>query len=376
MKDIRMILPNPASDTAGAASALFQLNGLSIIHDAAGSMESYITFDESRQLQGKRTVASRLSRLEAITGDDQILLNKIETECEASQPPFIAIFGSPIPFTIGTDLDGIASEAQFTTGIPAFAVSTGGFDIYDKGAGEALKKVLETLTKQPVGHSGKIINLLGATPMDYSPAEIEEISQHLLAQGADQIHNLTMTDGVEQICHAAEADHNVVISMTGLPAARYLKQRYGMPYSIGLPLDADILADWAPSSPKKVLIIGETVFTKQMAQIIGQVPNVTAVAGIINGDDAEVFPDVKAIKLYTEDSIRQEVRRDYDVIIADPMYQWLMKKDPQDQTQQVKQGQQSCMFLERPHRALSGRLYPFSEYKLNHYLTRLKECLT
>ena len=38
MKDFRMILPNPASDTAGAASLLFQLNGLTIIHDAAGSM--------------------------------------------------------------------------------------------------------------------------------------------------------------------------------------------------------------------------------------------------------------------------------------------------------------------------------------------------
>ena len=85
MKDIRMILPNPASDTAGAASLLFQLDGLSIIHDAAGSMESYITFDESRELEGKRTVASRLSRLEDITGDDRILLDKIEQECAAWQ---------------------------------------------------------------------------------------------------------------------------------------------------------------------------------------------------------------------------------------------------------------------------------------------------
>ncbi len=368
MKDIRMILPNPASDTAGAASTLFQLNGLSIIHDAAGSMESYITFDESRKLEDKRTVASRLSRLEAITGDDQILLNKIETECEASQPPFIAIFGSPVPFTIGTDLDGIASEAEFYTGIPSFAVNTGGFEIYDKGAGEALKRVLEKLAKQPVGHSGRIVNLLGATPMDYNPTEIEDIRQQLLTQNADQVNDLTMTDGVEQIYHAAEADHNLVISMVGLPAARYLKQRYNIPYSIGIPMDADIVAGAAPTTLKKVCIIGETVFAKQMAQIVGQIPNVTAVAGIITSDDAEVFPDVTAVKLYTEDSIRREIRKDYDIIIADPMYRWLMKKDD---AQTITR-----MFLERPHRALSGRLYPFSEYKLNHYLTKLKECLT
>ncbi len=367
MKDIRMILPNPASDTAGAASALFQLNGLSIIHDAAGSMESYITFDESRKLEDKRTVASRLSRLEAITGNDQILLNKIETECAESKPPFVAILGSPVPFTIGTDLDGIAAEAEFNNDIPAFAVNTGGFEIYDKGAGEALKKVLEKLTKKPTGHTGRIVNLLGATPMDYSPAEVEDIRQQLLAQGFDTVNDLTMTDGVEQICTAAEADHNIVISIAGLPAARYLKQRYGIPYSIGVPLNGNIVTDAVPATPKKVLLIGETVFTKQLAHIIGQIPNVTVTAGIITGDDAEVFPEVKAVKLYTENSIRTEVRKDYDIIIADPMYRWLMKKDSPDQT---------CMFLERPHRALSGRLYPFSEYKLNHYLHQLKECLT
>ena len=141
MKDIRIILPNPASDTAGAASMLFQLGGLSIIHDAAGSMESYITFDESRELTGKRTVASRLSRLEAITGNDSTLLNKIETECTNNPPPFTAILGSPVPFTIGTDLDGIAAEAEFITGVPSFAVNSGGFAIYDKGAGEAFPKV-------------------------------------------------------------------------------------------------------------------------------------------------------------------------------------------------------------------------------------------
>ena len=180
MKDIRIVLPNPASDTAGAASILFQLGGLTIIHDAAGSMESYITFDESRSLEGRRTVASRLSRLEAITGNDSILLSKIETECAENPPPFTAILGSPVPFTIGTDLDGIAAEAEYITNIPTFAVNSGGFAIYDKGAGEALKKVLEKTTRPPTGHTGYIIHLLGASPMDYSPAEIDAMEKYIL----------------------------------------------------------------------------------------------------------------------------------------------------------------------------------------------------
>ncbi len=362
MKDVRMILPNPASDTAGAASLLFQLNGLSIIHDAAGSMESYITFDEARELAGKRTVASRLSRLEAITGDDSILLGKIEEACANDRPPFIAVLGTPVPFTIGTDLEGIAAEAEFITGIPAFGVNSGGFEIYDKGAGEALKKVLQKTVQPPNGHTGQIVNLLGATPMDYSPAEIADIEQLLYARGADTVHNLTMTDGMEQIYQAAEADHNLVISVSGLPAARYLKQKYGIPYTIGLPLEP--ITDVEAASLHRVLVIGESVWAKQLAGIIRQISGVTAVAGLISNDDAEIFPDVASIRLDTENSIRLELKKDYTIIIGDPLYRLLL---PQNH---------NCIFIERPHRALSGRLYPFSEYKLSHYLDKLKECLT
>ena len=363
MKDIRMILPNPASDTAGAASLLFQLDGLSIIHDAAGSMESYITFDESRELEGQRTVASRLSRLEAITGDDRILLDKIEQECAGNPPPFVAILGTPVPFTIGTDLEGIAAEAEFATGIPSFAVNSGGFEIYDKGAGEALKKVLEKTAQQPSGHTGCIVNLLGATPMDYSPAEIDDITQQLLARGADQVNNLTMTDGMEQIYKAAEADHNLVISVAGLPAARYLKQRYDIPYTIGVPFDSNIEAK-RPAAENRVLIIGESVFAKQLAHIVSQIPGVTAVAGIIGNDDTEIFPQVSSIRLDTEDKIINELRNHYTVVAGDPVYRLLLPPG------------HNCVFLERPHRALSGRLDPFSEYQLNHYLNELKRCLT
>ena len=360
MKDVRMILPNPASDTAGAAAMLFQLGGLSIIHDAAGSMESYITFDEARELNGKRTVASRLSRLEAITGDDSILLNKIETECADNPPPFTAILGSPVPFVIGTDLDGIAAEAEFITNVPAFAVNTGGFALYDKGAGEALKKVLAKTVKPPVEHTGHIVNLLGASPMDYSPAEIEDITQMLLQNGVDTVRNLTMHDGMEQIYSAAEADYNIVISTSGLSAARFMKQKYDIPYQIGIPFANGI--DLKPATPKKVLLIGESVFTKQLAYILSQIANLEVVAGIISSDDPEIFPEVTTVSLYTVDSIRTEVRKDYDIIFGDPLYKLLL---PQNH---------NCMFLSRPHRALSGRLYPFNEYKFTKYFEELKGC--
>ena len=361
MKDIRMVLPNLASDTAGAASALFVLNGLTVIHDAAGSMESYITFDESRELDGKRTVASRLSRLEAITGDDGILLDKLAEECASAAPPFIAVLGSPIPFTIGTDLDGIAAEAEFTSGVPAFAVNTGGFESYDKGAGEALRKVIEKTTKAPAPHDGTVVNLLGAIPMDYSDAEIGGIRKNLLAEGVDTVRTLTLADGMEEIYHAADADRNLVISLAGLPAARYMERKYGIPYTIGVPVENAIVSAMEGDA-RKVLILGESVLTKQLVSILREA-GMDAVAGVTANDDPAVFPEVPALRLDTEAGIRAELKKSYFAVVGDPLYKLLLPRNSETK------------FIERPHRALSGRLYPAASQTIDQLLMKMKEVL-
>lgn len=367
MKDVRMILPNLASDTAGAACALFPLNGLTVIHDAAGSMESYITFDEYRDLEGKRTVASRLSRLEAITGDDRILFSKLEKECADDPPPFIAILGSPVPFTIGTDLDGIAVEAEFSTGVPAFAANTGGFEIYDKGVGEALKKLLEKATRSPRAHEGHTVNLMGATPLDYSQAEIDGIRSQLLAQGATRVNTLTMTDGLDEVYHAAEADLNLVISMAGLPAARYMKTKYGISYSIGVPLgdaaDGEQTQSLSETAPDRhVLILGESVLSKQLARACMQETGVHAVAGVTGNDDPEILPEVPCVRLDTEESICSELKKDYFAVVGDPLYKLLLPPNSKR------------VFIPHPHRALSSRLYPPCEHTLDHLIYELKRC--
>lgn len=355
-----MILPNMASDTAGAASALFQLNGLTVIHDAAGSMESYITFDEHRELEGKRTAASRLSRLEAITGDDSILLDKLAEECAGDPPPFAAIIGSPVPFTIGTDLEGIAAEAELAAGIPTFAVTAGGFGLYDEGVGEALKKLLEKTARPPAPHTGYAVNLLGAMPLDYSQAEIGGIRTRLLAQGAARVNSLTMADGMDEIYAAAEADLDLVISAAGLPAARYLKTKYGIPYSIGVPLgETQPLAETA--SGRSVLVMGEAVLSKQLALVMGEM-GFAAVAGVTGNDDPEIFPQVPCVRLDTEERIREELKKEYFAVVGDPLYRLLLPAGS------------GSVFVERPHRALSSRLYPPSEYALEHLLHECKRC--
>ncbi len=361
MKDIRMVLPNPASDTAGAASALFSLGGLNVIHDAAGSMESYVTFDEARDLEDCRTVASRLSRLEAITGDDEILLDSLEQACREEAPAFIALIGSPVPFTIGMDLEGIAAEAEYRSGIPAFAVNSGGFALYDKGAGEALEKLLKKLAETPAEPRAGVINLLGATPLDYSPREMEGLCVRLKEAGAKEVRTLTMARGAEEIRRAGEAERNVVISLAGLPAARWLKKRFGTPYTVEVPLDWQPGPDFSPKPEQRVLVLGESVLTAQLVQLL-QHRGVSAVAGVTAGYDPEVFPGLSVGRLDTEAAIRRELKQEYFALVGDPLYGLLLP--PGSKTK----------LIARPHRALSARLYPFREQPLEALMKEIERC--
>ena len=377
MKDIRTILPNIASDTTGAAAALFEAEGLTIIHDAAGSHEVFVTFEEARDLENRRTVSSRMTQLEAVTGDDSRLLDAIIAECEDEAPNFVAIIGSPVPFTIGADLDGLAAEVEFSTGVPAFAVNCGAFAPYDKGAGEAVLKLIKKAALPPSESEGMTVNLLGATPLDYSSAEIRGICARLQSKGVDKVNIIAMDAGFEVFQNAAQAKASLVISAVGLPAARWLKDRFGIPYFMGVPV-SDMSADGiagaifgtaehvpppAVDEGKEVLIIGEAVLAKNLARNYMEIFGHPAVAGIVSSYDAEIFADVPHIILDTEDKIRRELKKGYYAVIGDPLYKLLLPKNSPG------------IFIERPHRAQSGRLYPPTEKTLDELIEELKATL-
>ena len=56
MKNVWMYLPPFAPDYSGVCSALFELNGLLVIHDAAGCTGNYTGFDEPRWYGSSRAI--------------------------------------------------------------------------------------------------------------------------------------------------------------------------------------------------------------------------------------------------------------------------------------------------------------------------------
>ena len=78
MKQISLQLPPFAPDYSGACSALFELGGMIVIHDACGCTGNYTGFDEPRWYDGESQVyCSALRQMDAIMGDDEKLIGRV-----------------------------------------------------------------------------------------------------------------------------------------------------------------------------------------------------------------------------------------------------------------------------------------------------------
>ena len=78
LKRINRILPVYAADISGVCSALYELGGMTVMHDASGCNSTYTTHDEPRWYSMDSMVyISALSELEAVMGDDDKLVRDI-----------------------------------------------------------------------------------------------------------------------------------------------------------------------------------------------------------------------------------------------------------------------------------------------------------
>lgn len=274
----------------GVCSALFELGGMTIMHDASGCNSTYTTHDEPRWFDMDSMVyISGVSEMEAIMGDDEKLINDIVDAAEVLKPAFIAIAGTPIPTMTGFDFEAVASVIEHRTGIPSFGFPTTGMNTYIHGASMALARIAErfvcdtaktetaenldstgnagnTLNMTPrkilsvtdsccMKPNGIKVNILGLTPLDFSTnGQDESIVQWLRNEGFEVISKWAMGSSLEDIRRSAEADVNLVVSAAGLGAARVLYERFGIPYAVGVPVGNEqpgLLADQIILNVKK-----------------------------------------------------------------------------------------------------------------------------
>lgn len=332
MKQTARIISTCSADVFGVCSALFELGGMTVMHDASGCNSTYTTHDEPRWYDMDSMVyISGLSEMEAILGDDEKLISDIAAAAEDLGPKFIAIAGTPIPAMTGFDYDAVANLIEERTGIPAFGFSTTGMETYVAGAAMAFAALARRFVPGGERTAEKSVNILGLTPLDFSVNGTDiAIARWLEENGWTVLSRWAMGSDLEEISRAAGAHVNLVVSATGLEAAKILKKRFGTPYVVGVPYGEDwsrrLLAalEAGEQIPIEnlpggdILLLGEGVTAVSLASALEQATGRGVRVLSYTECPAGVLRD-KDLRCIYEEEIEEAIR-EAKIVIADPLF--------------------------------------------------------
>ena len=367
----KMIYPF-APDQSGAAAVLYEMGGMIIIVDAGGCAGNICGFDEPRWLDTKSAIFSAgLRDMDAIMGRDDLMIDKITRASKKIDARFVALIGTPVPATIGTDYKALRRMAEKRTGLPVITMNTSGAGWYDEGIEKAYEALIGKFTNdaytQPVmrGTAG----VLGVTPLDSGRLDAaDRIGEILKAEGMTEVFCHGTACGLSDLGRAGSAEKNIVAAVSGLKAARMLKEKYGTPYECTDPLARDALEEALKGAGagtlslfegKRVLIIHQQVRANTIRNIIREELNrACAAEGDSEASQAGAGRIDAATWFMLDDEIKEEgdfrIKEEsdffntienggYDVIMADPSFRKAAKGF-------------SGTFIDLPHFAVSGVL--------------------
>ncbi|MBR7064309.1 MAG: oxidoreductase, partial [Treponema sp.] len=227
-----------APDYSGAASALFDLGGMIVIHDASGCTGNYVGYEEPRWFNSKTAVfCSGLRHMDAILGTDDVLVERICKAAFSLKPKFIAVLGSPVPMIVGTDFHGLAKDIESKTGLPSFGVATNGLHYYGTGFSQAIIPIVKRFAQHTNAAMKSGVNILGTTPIDFSLEHNEEDFANLFTQnGIPVIANFCMGLSLDAVSRSTHASLNVVVSQIGIELAQFMYNEYGIPFIVQTPI--------------------------------------------------------------------------------------------------------------------------------------------
>ena len=263
------------ADCSGVASALYELGGMTVIHDASGCNSTYATHDEPRWTTMPSAVyISALVEMDAVMGNEEKIVADIVDTVGEITPAFVAIAGTPIPTMTGIDLKGIANLVEKRTGTPAFAVATNSMRPYSVGVAMSWIELARRFTNETIAEKTHDINFMGVTPLDFSMGPMLD-SLYAAAQkaGFTVKADWAMRSTLEELADTLAARVNVVVSASGLPLAQYYEARYGMPYVVGLPV-----GELAPRWEKAVRFAFEKNRSVPLKDFLGQDPGGTSIS--------------------------------------------------------------------------------------------------
>ena len=357
MKQTSAVLSTYTADVSGVCSALYEMGGMTIMHDASGCNSTYNTHDEPRWYDMPSLVfVSGLAEVDAMMGDDEKLIDDVCRAAEELKPRFIAIAGSPIPIMMWTYFKGVARIIERRTGIPTFGFATNGMHSYNSGAGKALAAIAERFC-DPALKAAELrlgehpsVNLLGVTPLDFSvTGNVEAMKKLFEDNGFHVVSCWAMGSGWEELMNAGRANVNVVVSSCGEPLGAALKEIYGTPFVTGVPVGKAVtrdlfeMIDSAARGGEELSVLPTSCEESGETYVIGERVVSSSIARALEVDfDAAGASAISPLDVPDEDEIFRKLK-DAKLVIADPLYRPAIPKD--------------CKFIPLPHEGYSGRIF-------------------
>lgn len=367
MKNANTIIPCYAADTSGVCSALYELGGMTVVHDASGCNSTYSTHDEPRWYDMDSMIyISALTEIDAIMGNNERIIGDTVAAAADMKPQFIAVCGSPMPMMTGVDFDAIAEEIEERSGIRTFGLHTNGTRSYIEGAAESFEAIAREYVSDCAKADGIGVNVLGLTPLDYGVnGTPESIREWLETFGMKQISSFAMGSALNDIKRAGSARVNLVVSISGWQAARYMWEQFRIPYVCGVPIGLKFSRQLAAAleraaeegkpigafdrsavgNEKCDVVIGEGIFAASLANAIAceQGKAAKVIAPLMSENCDNILADGD-LCIYAEEDIKSALSEiSPENVIADPLYKYIVP----DGSRQIP----------LPHFAFSGRCY-------------------
>ena len=362
MRQINRIISTYTADVSGVCSAMYELGGMTVMHDPSGCNSTYNTHDEPRWFDMPSLIyISALTEMDAVLGSDDKFIDDVCRAAGELSPRFITICGSVVPMMSGFDFPAVARVIEKRTGIPTMGLDTNGTGSYIAGAGAAMTAFAKRFVQHRQVKDKKGVNILGVTPLDFSVnSTLSSLKQKLTDNGWNILSCWTMTSSFEELILSAGAQVNLVVSSVGLECARFMYREFSIPYVVGLPVepfDKTVLEDLQraavtgeniysctkrPSVDKaQCLVIGESVASGSIACAVQEKYGVSAGVLCPVGAHRQLLGANDRVAVY-EDEITSCLAGS-GAIIADPMFKPVVPE--------------GIKFYSLPHEACSGRLY-------------------
>lgn len=320
MKYLFEYIPPVRSDVLGFYDVILRSKAYGLVNDS-WPYHFGAEFGGLHSGRGYNSCVSDLREKDVVSGAEDTLM-RCARDIAVSRPEHILVGEGPAASMIGTDLEDICKKISSETGIKAVPVNVNGQKSYDFGVSETLKALagLEAADgeKQP-----GCINILGGSQFDIGLDNMQAIRNRCADAG------FTVLNAEPDNCFrdAAKAELNLVITQSGLAAAKLLNERFGTPYVAGLPFGGAVSrsllerittgkdSSISPTGDKSALIFAEPFIGSAIRDTLyieygfGH----AALAGFQSmGSGTELRREKDIFELFESES--------YDYIIGDPAF--------------------------------------------------------